>query len=159
MRLPGLRRSHDWCVARENSKEARMAWWPRVGQFHLQDGFRSEHLQVWEAGTPGLQKSPRVPAQGPPASHFCSQAQEKQSVPTLQTKPGWVGSPQCPPHKAKPPVWPQGVLRRGPGTSGHINVNKPHTLGSSLCVNTHTHTQTQISAHDCPKGCSHRHGV
>lgn len=79
-----------------------MARWPRVDQFHLQDGFKSEQLQVWEARTPELQKSPRVPAQGPPASHFCSQAQEKQSVPILQTKPGWVGSPPCPPTKQSP---------------------------------------------------------
>lgn len=105
LRLAGLRISHAWCVARGNSREARKAWWPRIGQFHLQDSFRSEPPQVWEARTPGLQKSPRVPAQGPPASHFCSWAQEKQSVPPCRPSlAGWAPSPR----KAKPPVWPRG---------------------------------------------------
>ena len=146
-RLAGLRISHTWCVARGNSREARMAWWPRIGQFHLQDSFRSEPPQVWEARTPGLQKSPRVPAQGPPASRFCSWAQEKQSVPTLQTKPGWVGS--LPPQSKAPSV-ASGVLGRGPGTPGHINVNKPHSPRFQLVCD-HTHTRKQISAHDCQK--------
>lgn len=79
-----------------------------------------------------------------------------QSPPCRPSLAGWA--PSSLPPQSKAPSVASGVLGRGPGTPGHINMNKPHSPRFQLvCDHTHTHTRKQISAHDCPKGCSHRH--
>lgn len=98
-------------------------------------------------------KVPTGPSSGPSSLSFLLMGPGKAVSPTLQTKPGWVGS--LPPQSKASSV-ASGVLGRGPGTLGHINVNKPHSPRFQLVCD-QTHTRKQISAHDCPKDCSHRH--
>lgn len=57
---------------------------------------------------------------------------------------GWA--PYHTPQQSKAPSVPQGALRRGPGTSGHINVNKSHSPRFQLvCEHTHTYTHMDKS--------------
>ena len=91
-------------------------------------------------------KVPTGPSSGPSSFSFLLTGPGK-AVSSHPADQAWLGGlPTMPPNKAKPSAWPQGALRRGPGTSGHINVNKSHSPRIQLvCEHTHTYTHMDKS--------------
>ncbi|KAB1270343.1 hypothetical protein Cadr_000017364 [Camelus dromedarius] len=109
--LPALRRGHNiWCIRAQLPQPATST--PRKASVQ---------------SNPGRGRLGHQSCKGRPASLLPTGPREQQSAPTLQTTPGWVGTP---PTKQQPPA--------GPGPSGRVNHTAPnpslHTHGGTHLI-------------------------